>query len=113
MTIRDRSKDIIKSGGEWISTVELESLALAHPAVKDAAVIAARHEKWDERPLLIVVPQEGKTFTSDDMRAFYEGKVAKWWVPDAVQIVSEIPRNATGKIRKNVLRDMYGGVLLG
>ena len=113
MTIRDRSKDIIKSGGEWISTVELEGLALAHPAVKDAAVIAARHEKWDERPLLIIVPQEGKTFTNEDMRAFYEGKVAKWWVPDAVQIVSEIPRNATGKIRKNVLRDMYGGVLLG
>ena len=113
MTIRDRSKDIIKSGGEWISTVELENLALAHPAIKDAAVIAARHEKWDERPLLIVVPQEGKTFTDDDMRAFYDGKVAKWWVPDAVQIVSEIPRNATGKIRKNVLREQFGGVLLG
>ena len=113
MTIRDRSKDIIKSGGEWISTVELENLALAHPAVKDAAVIAARHKKWDERPLLIVVPKEGQSFSQADMRAFYEGKVAKWWVPDAVEIVAEIPRNATGKIRKNVLREQCGGVLEG
>ncbi len=113
MTIRDRSKDIIKSGGEWISTVELENLALAHPAIKDAAVIAARHKKWDERPLLIVVTQEGKAFSDDDMRSFYDGKVAKWWVPDAVRIVTEIPRNATGKIRKNVLREMYGGVFEG
>jgi len=111
MTIRDRSKDIIKSGGEWISTVELESLAMAHPAVKDAAVIAARHPKWDERPLLIVVAKEGMVFTDDDMRQFYEGKVAKWWVPDQVQIVAEIPRNATGKIRKNILREQFGGVL--
>lgn len=111
MSIRDRSKDIIKSGGEWISTVELENLAMAHPAVKDAAVIAARHSKWDERPLLIVVTQEGATFTEDDMRAFYEGKIARWWVPDAVQIVAEIPRNATGKVRKNVLREQYGDAL--
>jgi 3-(methylthio)propionyl---CoA ligase len=111
MIIRDRSKDIIKSGGEWISTVELESLAMAHPAVKDAAVIAARHPKWDERPLLIVVAKEGMVFTDDDMRQFYEGKVAKWWVPDQVQIVAEIPRNATGKIRKNILREQFGGVL--
>jgi fatty-acyl-CoA synthase len=113
MTIRDRSKDIIKSGGEWISTVELESLAMAHPAIKDAAVIAARHKKWDERPLLIVVPKEGATFSDDDMRSFYEGKVAKWWIPDAVQVVAEIPRNATGKIRKNILRDQFGGALGG
>ncbi len=111
MIIRDRSKDIIKSGGEWISTVELENLAMAHPAIKDAAVIAARHKKWDERPLLIVVPKDGASFTNDDMRAFYDGKVAKWWVPDAVEIVAEIPRNATGKIRKNVLREQFGGVL--
>jgi fatty-acyl-CoA synthase len=111
MIIRDRSKDIIKSGGEWISTVELESLAMAHPAVKDAAVIAARHPKWDERPLLIVVAKEGMVFTDDDMRQFYDGKVAKWWVPDQVQIVAEIPRNATGKIRKNILREQFGGVL--
>lgn len=112
MVIRDRSKDIIKSGGEWISTVELENLAMAHPAVADAAVIAAKHAKWDERPLLVVVPKEGQTFSDDDMQAFYEGKVAKWWVPDRVQIVSEIPRNATGKVRKNVLREDFGDVLL-
>jgi acyl-CoA synthetase (AMP-forming)/AMP-acid ligase II len=112
MTIRDRSKDIIKSGGEWISTVDLENLALGHPAVADAAVIAARHEKWDERPLLIIVPREGKGPTTEDMQAYYEGKVAKWWIPDAVQIVKEIPRNATGKIRKNLLREEFGDILV-
>jgi 3-(methylthio)propionyl---CoA ligase len=112
MTIRDRSKDIIKSGGEWISTVDLENLALGHPAVADAAVIAARHEKWDERPLLIIVPREGKDPTTEDMQAYYEGKVAKWWIPDAVQIVKEIPRNATGKIRKNLLREEFGDILV-
>ena len=113
LVIRDRSKDIIKSGGEWISTVDLENLAMAHPAVRDAAVIAAKHAKWDERPLLVVVPKDGQTMSDDDMRSFYEGKVAKWWIPDRVQIVEEIPRNATGKVRKNVLRERYGEVLLG
>lgn len=113
MTIRDRSKDIIKSGGEWISTVDLENLAMAHPKIRDAAVIAARHPKWDERPLLVVVPKEGESLSDDEMRAFYDGKVAKWWIPDKVQIVAEIPRNATGKVRKNVLRETYGGVLEG
>ena len=112
MTIRDRSKDIIKSGGEWISSVELEGLAMAHPNIADAAVIAARHAKWEERPLLIVVPVEGKTVTTEDMQKFYEGKVAKWWIPDAVQITDEIPRNATGKIRKNLLRESFGDVLM-
>ena len=112
MTIRDRSKDIIKSGGEWISSVELEGLAMAHPDIADAAVIAARHAKWEERPLLIVVPVEGKTVTTEDMQKFYEGKVAKWWIPDAVQITDEIPRNATGKIRKNLLRESFGDVLM-
>ncbi len=110
--IRDRSKDIIKSGGEWISTVELENLAIAHPAVADAAVIAARHEKWDERPLLVVVVKPGKQVSEAELRQFYDGKVARWWVPDAVQFVTEIPRNATGKIRKNVLREQYGGALV-
>lgn len=113
MTIRDRSKDIIKSGGEWISTVDLENLAMAHPAVADAAVIAAKHDKWDERPLLVVVPRDGETLTDEQMREFYQDKVAKWWIPDAVQIVEELPRNATGKVRKNVLRETYGEVLLG
>ncbi len=111
MAIRDRSKDIIKSGGEWISTVDLENLAMAHPDVADAAVIAAAHDKWDERPLLIVVPKQGAQVAQDDLLGFYDGKVAKWWIPDAVQIVDEIPRNATGKVRKNVLRETYGDVL--
>lgn len=112
MTIRDRSKDIIKSGGEWISSVELEGLAMAHPDIADAAVIAARHAKWEERPLLIVVPKEGKTVSIEDMQKFYEGKVAKWWIPDAVQLTDEIPRNATGKILKTKLRESFGDVLL-
>lgn len=111
MQIRDRSKDIIKSGGEWISSVELENLAMAHPAVRDAAVIAARHPRWDERPLLLVVPKDGAEVTEDELRTFYDGKVAKWWIPDAVKFVSEIPRNATGKVRKNLLRDQYGDIL--
>lgn len=112
MTIRDRSKDIIKSGGEWISTVDLENLALGHPAVADAAVIAARHEKWDERPLLIVVARDGQSLSIGAMQEYFEGKVAKWWIPDGLQVVEEIPRNATGKIRKNVLREQYGDALL-
>lgn len=113
MTIRDRSKDIIKSGGEWISSVELEGLAVAHPDVADAAVIAAAHPKWDERPLLIIVPKAGRSISMEDMQEFYEGKVAKWWIPDAIEITEEIPRNATGKVRKNILREEFGNVLMG
>lgn len=113
MCIRDRSKDIIKSGGEWISSVDLENLAMGHADIADAAVIAARHEKWDERPLLVVVPKPGKNFGNEDIAALYEGKVAKWWIPDAVVAVDEIPRNATGKVRKNILREQFGDHLLG
>lgn len=112
MQIRDRSKDIIKSGGEWISTVDLENLAIAHPNIADAAVIAAKHDKWDERPVLIVVPKEGKTVDHKMMVKFYEDKVAKFWIPDAVEIVEEIPRNATGKAQKNVMRERFGNCLL-
>ncbi|MFZ1812852.1 MAG: long-chain-fatty-acid--CoA ligase [Rhizobiaceae bacterium] len=112
MVIRDRSKDIIKSGGEWISTVDLENLAVAHPNVAHAAVIAARHPKWDERPLLVVVPKQGKNFTDDDMKAWYDGKVAKWWIPDTVVTVETLPIGATGKIRKNVLREQFGDHLM-
>lgn len=112
MTIRDRSKDIIKSGGEWISTVDLENLAVAHPDIAEAAVIAARHEKWDERPLLIVVPKPGKEINEADILKFYEGKVAKWWIPDAVKVVDAIPKGATGKILKTSLRDEFADALL-
>lgn len=112
MTIRDRSKDIIKSGGEWISTVDLENLAVAHPDVAEAAVIAAKHEKWDERPLLIVVPRQGREINEAELLEFYEGKVAKWWIPDAVRVVDEIPKGATGKILKTALRDQHADALI-
>ena len=112
MCIRDRSKDIIKSGGEWISSVDLENLAMGHPDIADAAVIAALHPKWDERPLLIVVGKAGVQLDESALLQYYEGKVAKWWIPDAVTIVDEIPRNATGKVRKNILREAYGNALI-
>ena len=113
MTIRDRSKDIIKSGGEWISTVDLENLATAHSDVAEAAVIAARHEKWDERPLLIVVAKPGRSVNEAELLQFYHGKVAKWWIPDAVKVVDEIPKGATGKILKTALREKFGDALIG
>ena len=113
MIIRDRSKDIIKSGGEWISTVELENIAVAHPGVANAATIAARHEKWDERPLLIVVKAEGADPSEADLLAFYNGKIASWQVPDAVVFVDELPLGATGKVLKNKLRAEFGEYLIG
>jgi fatty-acyl-CoA synthase len=107
MEITDRSKDVVKSGGEWISTVQLENIAVGHPDVAEAAVIAAKHPKWDERPLLIVVAKQGATVDRDSMLAFFEGKVAKWWFPDDVIVVEELPHTATGKIQKMTLRDRY------
>ena len=112
MNIRDRSKDIIKSGGEWISTVELENHVIAHPAVTNAAAIAARHEKWDERPVLIVQLQDGATVTEDELLAFYDGKVPSWQVPDRVVFVDTLPLGATGKVLKAELRETYGDILL-
>ncbi len=112
MTIRDRSKDIIKSGGEWISTVELEGIAVGHPEIADAAAIAAKHEKWDERPVLIAVRAPGTNLAEEDLIAFFSDKVAKWQMPDAVVFVEELPRNATGKVLKNKLRESYGDMLL-
>lgn len=112
MSIRDRSKDIIKSGGEWISTVELENIAVAHPDLIGAAAIAAKHPKWDERPLLVVVKREGHEVTAKDVLAFFEGKIAKWQIPDDVVFVESLPLNATGKLMKNKLREMYGNYLL-
>jgi fatty-acyl-CoA synthase len=107
MEITDRSKDVIKSGGEWISSITLENIAVSHPDVAEAAVIAARHPKWDERPLLLVLPRPGHTVDPAGVLRVYEGKVAKWWLPDAVVVVSELPHTATGKLQKNALRDKY------
>jgi len=107
MQITDRSKDVIKSGGEWISSIDLENLAVAHPAVAQAAVIGIAHPKWDERPLLVVVRKPGSDVTKEDLIRFYEGKIAKWWTPDDVQFVDAIPLGATGKILKTKLRETF------
>jgi fatty-acyl-CoA synthase len=107
MQITDRSKDVIKSGGEWISSIDLENLAMAHPAVANAAVIGVAHPRWDERPLLIVVKKPGAEVTREELLAFYDGKIAKWWLPDDVQFVDNIPLGATGKILKTRLRETF------
>ena len=107
MEITDRSKDVIKSGGEWISSITLENIAVSHPDVQEAAVIAATHKKWDERPLLLVVPAPGKTVDPASVLALYEGKVAKWWLPDEVLVVTDLPHTATGKLLKTSLRTRY------
>ncbi len=107
MQITDRSKDVIKSGGEWISSIELENLAVGHPDVAEAAVIGIAHPKWDERPLLVVVRKAGKATTKDEILAYMDGKIAKWWMPDDVVFVDEIPHTATGKIQKITLRNQF------
>jgi 3-(methylthio)propionyl---CoA ligase len=107
MQITDRSKDVIKSGGEWISSVDLENLAVAHPGVAMAAVIGVSHPKWDERPLLVVVPKPGVELGRDELLQFFEGKVARWWIPDDVQFVDAIPLGPTGKMLKNRLRERF------
>ncbi len=112
MHITDRSKDVIKSGGEWIGSIDLENIAMAHPKVLMAACIAALHAKWDERPLLIVVRKPGVELTRDELLAFFEGRIAKWWTPDDVVFVDAIPLGATGKMLKNRLREQYGKHLL-
>lgn len=107
MQITDRSKDVIKSGGEWISSIDLENTAMAHPAVAEAAVVGVRHPKWDERPLLLVVRKAAAQLTRDEMLAFFEGKVAKWWIPDDVVFVDQLPHTATGKLLKTKLREDF------
>ncbi|MCW5622749.1 MAG: fatty-acid--CoA ligase [Burkholderiales bacterium] len=107
MQITDRSKDVIKSGGEWISSIDLENTAMAHPAVKEAAVIGVVHPKWDERPLLIVVKKPGAALAREELLQFFQGKVAKWWLPDDVVFVDELPHTATGKVLKTKLREDY------
>jgi fatty-acyl-CoA synthase len=109
MQITDRSKDVIKSGGEWISSIDLENTAVAHPAVAEAAVVGVRHPKWDERPLLLVVKKAGAQVTREELLAFFEGRVAKWWIPDDVVFLDQLPHTATGKLLKTKLRDDYKG----
>ncbi len=107
MHITDRSKDVIKSGGEWISSIELENVAVGHPDVFEAAVVGVVHPKWDERPLLVVVRNEGASVTREELLAYFDGKVAKWWIPDDVAFVDELPHTATGKLLKMDLRDKF------
>ena len=107
MEIVDRSKDVIKSGGEWISSIDLENAAVGHPEVAEACVIGVLHKKWDERPLLLIVKVDGKDPSKEEILAFLEDKVAKWWMPDDVIFVSELPHTATGKLLKRDLRDEY------
>ena len=107
MTITDRAKDVIKSGGEWISSIDIENIAVGHEKVANAAAIGIYHPKWDERPLLIIQAQPGETPTKEDILASLEGKIAKWWTPDDVQFVDEIPLGATGKINKLALREQF------
>jgi fatty-acyl-CoA synthase len=102
--ITDRSKDVIKSGGEWISSIDLENIAVAHPAIAEAAVIGVKHPKWDERPIVVAVKKPGQEVSKDELLRFYEGKIAKWWMPDDVLFVPELPHTATGKLSKLTLR---------
>jgi len=112
MQITDRAKDVIKSGGEWISTIDLENLAVGHPDVAEAAVIGIAHPKWDERPLLIIVKKAGCEPTGAEILEFMQGKIAKWWMPDDVSFVDEIPHTATGKIQKMELRKQFADYVL-
>ncbi len=107
MQITDRSKDVIKSGGEWISSIDLENAAMGHPAIAEAAVIGVAHSKWQERPLLIVVKKKDQDTTRDHVLQFLEGKVAKWWMPDDVVFVDDLPHTATGKLQKMKLREKF------
>ncbi len=107
MQIKDRAKDVIKSGGEWISSIDLENAAMGHPDVAEAAVIGVAHPKWQERPLLVAVKKQGCAVTREDLLAFLEAKVAKWWLPDDVVFVDELPHTATGKLQKMKLREAF------
>ncbi|MEP6702184.1 MAG: 3-(methylthio)propionyl-CoA ligase [Betaproteobacteria bacterium] len=109
LRITDRSKDVIKSGGEWISSIDLENAVMGHPAVAEAAVIGVAHPKWDERPLLIVVKKPGQEVSREELLKFYDGKVAKWWIPDDVVFVETLPHTATGKLLKIKLREEFKG----
>ncbi|OHX12741.1 long-chain fatty acid--CoA ligase [Chromobacterium sphagni] len=107
MRITDRTKDVIKSGGEWISSIDLENILVGHPAVAEAAAIAVPHPKWDERPLMVVTLKPGAKASRDELLDFYQGKIAKWWTPDDVVFVDELPHTATGKLLKMKLREQF------
>jgi len=113
LTVCDRAKDLVKSGGEWISTVALENALVEHAAIAEVVVIAVPHERWGERPLAVVVPAAGCTLTIDDVRAHLEGRVARWWLPDGVMLVDSLPRTGVGKYQKNVLRERYKDYFAG
>ena len=106
MQITDRSKDVIKSGGEWISSIDLENVAVAHPAIAEAAVIGVKHPKWDERPIVVAVKKPGQEVSKEELLKFFEGKIAKWWLPDDVVFVAELPHTATGKLSKLTIREL-------
>ena len=108
MRITDRSKDVIKSGGEWISSIDIENTAMAHPAVAMAACVGMPHPKWDERPVVVVALKPGQQATREELLAYYDGKIAKWQTPDDVVFVDEIPLGSTGKMLKNKVRDLLG-----
>jgi len=112
LTIVDRSKDVIKSGGEWISSIDLENVAVGHPELAECCVIGARHPKWDERPILLVIKNEGSTIDEQGVLTYLEDKIAKWWTPDAVIFVDELPHTATGKLHKVPLRQKYENYLM-
>ncbi len=111
--ITDRAKDVIKSGGEWISSIDLENTLMAHPAVAEAAVVGIKHPKWQERPLAIVVKASGQEVTKEELNAFLEDKVAKWWLPDDYVFADDVPKTGTGKFDKKVVREQYADMYLG
>jgi len=110
MQIRDRVKDLIKTGGEWISSIDLENTAIGHPAVAAAAVIGVKHPKWQERPLLFVVRKPGHDLNPEDILAFLAERLASWWVPEEVIFLDSLPLGGTGKVQKAALREKYGNV---
>ena len=112
MNIVDRSKDVIKSGGEWISSIDLENTAVGHPDLAECCVIGARHPKWDERPILLAIKNEGADVDEASVLEYLEGKIAKWWMPDAVIFVESLPHTATGKLLKIDLRKDYENYLI-
>ncbi|MEZ5505875.1 MAG: AMP-binding protein [Gammaproteobacteria bacterium] len=109
----DRAKDVIKSGGEWISSIDVENIAVGHPAVAECAVVGVPHPKWDERPLLLVVKKPGHEVTKEQMLEFLSDKIVKWWMPDEVLFVTELPHTPTGKLLKRDLRETYHSVYTG